>query len=179
MKDTPYLNKMEMLEYITAGLCAGELAAMARRTREYAKSNEAKVVAKWLQTAATYAKKSMEWRERKLDASGKKAADRRKEHAEFYIISKDLDRFDSGIRDDPMKVPFSMFQHCMTRAMDACKASCPFAGRIVECDARHAFTQMGVECTNPDPPKGVCQYFGEPPDDDEFKRDYEVKEPKK
>lgn len=162
MKEAKYINAKELQEWLKLGVCAGELEAIAKNTKEHAKTRKEKEWGKKLACACTYARNVLNERLEKVEGEQLWAVKRRHDNTVMRMYTSDQIRLEESVR--PANVPYEAvtigindLQVLAELAFCACQ-NCPQQGAVEHCEYRKVMHRLGIPVARMEVVKGQCEF---------------------
>lgn len=156
MKRERYMSKAELTSWLFCGAIAGQLAAIAKTTKE----------ADWLRkikTAATYMENITNERLQCLDKDQLMSVIRRRKGTSVVMHSEDKDRY-SKVEKELVTVDLDDLETLAELALDTCRERCMRDRRadlVKSCPYRKAYHRLGIEpaVNSCDPGPDFCEFI--------------------
>lgn len=162
MKEAKYMNAKELQEWLKLGVCAGELDAIAKNTREFAKTAKEKEWGKKVACAATYARNVLNERLERVEGEQLWSVKRRNDNTVMRMYTSDQIRLEESV--NPANVPFEAvtvaindLQVLAELAFCACQ-NCPQQGAVEKCEYRTVMHRIGMPVARMEVDKGQCEF---------------------
>ena len=152
MKRAPYMSKPELMSFLKVGCCAGELAEIAKVTKEPDWRQKIK-------TAATYLSKITDQRVACLDREQIFSVDRRRKNAQVVMLTEDAERYKEPVKE-LVKVDVDDLETLAELALTACQ-NCLLEGRgekVQSCPYRQTFHRLGIMPAVDEVKEGQCEF---------------------
>ena len=152
MKRAPYMSNPELMSFLKVGCCAGELAEIAKVTKETDWRKKIK-------TAATYLSKITDQRVACLDREQIFSVDRRRKNAQVVMLTEDAERYKEPVKE-LVKVDVDDLETLAELALTACQ-DCLLEGRgarVQSCPYRQTFHRLGIMPAVDSPEAGQCEF---------------------
>ena len=153
MKRAPYMSNPELMSFLKVGCCAGELAEIAKVTKEPDWRQKIK-------TAATYLSKITDQRVACLDREQIFSVDRRRKNAQVVMLTEDAERYKEPVKE-LVRVDVADLETLAELAFNDCQNKCMREGRpeeVKECPHRQAYHRLGLTPAVDSPKDGQCEF---------------------